>query len=484
MAENPLQHGFEQRAQALVEEIDRLRRRLFTLESRVRSYQSIMNCINEGVIEVSPRGQFILCNEAIRTITGYTGEDLAGMTVQNFMPPVSSSRLMHLIQHISETGKPEKLEHCQIKIKNGDTTDVELLAHPLLNDAGEMVSIYAVIKGSNHTEKKDDKLESELDDINRELEEVMMRLNSMALEGELTSIELHQIFNTSGDGMWVVDKQFTVTRVNETLLRLLGKSSDEILGAKCYQVFSGTVCQTDECPMDRLKQGAKRVECDISRKGNDGEKPFILTASPFRDFGDDFIGIVEAFKDITERKSIEKALHQANSELERLATIDSLTQVANRRYFNERFKVEWRRLARESQPLSLIMCDVDCFKLYNDRYGHLIGDDCLRAVAGAIKKNATRPADLVARYGGEEFVVVLPNTPSHGACSVAELMRKAVKNLHISHETSPVSDVVTLSLGIATILPDKDSDPMDLIKAADSALYEAKEQGRNRSVAV
>jgi diguanylate cyclase (GGDEF)-like protein/PAS domain S-box-containing protein len=285
--------------------------------------------------------------------------------------------------------------------------------------------------------------------------------------------------------MWVVDKEFTITRVNETLLSLLKRKSDDVIGKQCYDVFAGSACLTADCPMERLKKGAKRIECDTVKKDEQGaERPFILTASPFRDFGDEFMGIVEAFKDITERKRIEQALHQANNELERLVTIDGLTQISNRRFFNERIREEWSRLSREGRPLSIIMCDVDCFKLYNDHCGHLLGDDCLRSVAAAIKKNATRPADMVARYGGEEFVVVLPNTPRHGAIRVAELIRKEVEELRIPHHTSPVSGVVTLSLGVATVVPDRDSDPTGLIRAADDALYTAKDQGRNRLVAV
>ena len=482
MAEKPCPDEFEQRARSLEEETERLRCRITALENREQTYRRIINTIDYGTFEFLPQGQLILFNEAIRSLTGYSGEDLAGMTFQNLMPPVSSARLMHFIRDISQAGNPKKLEHCALKTKNGNTTDVELFVHPVFDGSGSVTSFYALIKDSNHTGQKDGNLESALDEINLELEKVMERLNRMALEGELASIELNQIFNTSGDGMWVVDKQFRVTRINETLLHLLGKTTDEIIGKKCYEVFSGTICQTAECPMERLKNGAKRVECDIGRtEENYAEKPFILTASPFRDFGDEFMGIVEAFKDITERKAIEQALHQANNELERLATIDGLTLVANRRFFNERFKEEWRRLAREGFPLSVIMSDVDFFKLYNDRYGHLLGDDCLRAVAGAIRKNATRPADLVARYGGEEFVILLPNTPSRGALRVAELMRKEVEGLRIPHGPSPINDYVTLSLGIATVVPDADSDPTGLIEAADNALYEAKEQGRNRS---
>lgn len=183
-----------------------------------------------------------------------------------------------------------------------------------------------------------------------------------------------------------------------------------------------------------------------------------------------------------ERQRAEAALVRANLELQRLATLDDLTGVANRRQFNDSLNKEWRRMAREQLPLSLILCDIDYFKKYNDTYGHLAGDFCLQQVAQAISRTIKRPADLLARYGGEEFVVILPNTEAEGALQVAEAMRHEVLNLKISHAQSAVNKYVTLSLGVFSVVPQPTSDPSILIAAADKALYEAKEQGRNRSI--
>ncbi|MBD2547560.1 MULTISPECIES: GGDEF domain-containing protein [Planktothricoides] len=177
-----------------------------------------------------------------------------------------------------------------------------------------------------------------------------------------------------------------------------------------------------------------------------------------------------------------KLLEKANDRLNRLATLDGLTQVANRRQFDQRLEQEWQRLTRERQPLSLILCDIDYFKAYNDTYGHLAGDDCLQKVVGAVQKAVQRPADLVARYGGEEFAVILPNTPKSGAIKVAENIRSQVQGLHIGHTGSQVSLWVTLSLGIATMIPTSEEVPARLIARADMALYQAKTQGRDRAV--
>ncbi|MGC9524739.1 MAG: GGDEF domain-containing protein, partial [Limnospira sp.] len=180
------------------------------------------------------------------------------------------------------------------------------------------------------------------------------------------------------------------------------------------------------------------------------------------------------------QSQIYRRLQLANQELKRQATIDGLTQVANRLRFDTYLHREWHRLKREQQPLSLILCDIDQFKRYNDTYGHPAGDECLIRVAQAIQRSIRRPADLVARYGGEEFGIILPNTTEAGAIQVAESLQTAVEALHISHIASDVGDWVTISLGVACTVPTAEGSPAHLLKAADLALYQAKERGRNR----
>ena len=184
----------------------------------------------------------------------------------------------------------------------------------------------------------------------------------------------------------------------------------------------------------------------------------------------------------TKQFEMSRDLASANRELEKLSRQDGLTGIANRRYFDSYLVTEVRRGARERQPLSLILSDVDHFKAFNDCYGHQAGDDCLRRVAAALSSAGRRPADLAARYGGEEFAMVLPGTVVDGAVDVAQAVSRVIEGLAIPHERSAVDRRVTLSQGIVSLTPEKETSSEDLIQRADQALYLAKQQGRNRYV--
>lgn len=166
--------------------------------------------------------------------------------------------------------------------------------------------------------------------------------------------------------------------------------------------------------------------------------------------------------------------------LENLSSLDGLTGIPNRRRFDEVIELEWRRSLRTEMPLSVIMLDIDFFKKYNDNYGHAAGDDCLRNVAALLAKTVKRPHDFVGRYGGEEFVVVLPETDYDGAQGIAKNIHDAINELKLTHEHSDVADYVTVSVGVATTVPDKIKTFGKLVETADSMLYRAKRGGRNR----
>lgn len=181
-----------------------------------------------------------------------------------------------------------------------------------------------------------------------------------------------------------------------------------------------------------------------------------------------------------ELAQLNKSLERANQKLQAISNTDGLTGIANRRLFDQAFEKEWRRCMRERQPLSLVMGDIDFFKAYNDHYGHLEGDQCLRRIALVLSRCIKRPADMVARYGGEEFIALLPNTDCAGAEEVAQTMRLKVIAAHMEHADSSIESFVTISLGTATAVPASGQDSSLLIEYADRALYLAKSEGRNQ----
>ncbi len=185
---------------------------------------------------------------------------------------------------------------------------------------------------------------------------------------------------------------------------------------------------------------------------------------------------------------IRKQLYLANRELNLMAVKDGLTGISNRRHFDEVLQKEIRRALRTKKPISLIMCDIDYFKSYNDNYGHQLGDDCLKGIAKIMVAQIKRPADLGARYGGEEFAFILPETDLNEALTIAETIRASVENLEIPHAYSEAASIVTISCGVATVYPSQKDDAKlllhNLIAKADKALYRAKDKGRNQVVTI
>jgi diguanylate cyclase (GGDEF)-like protein/PAS domain S-box-containing protein len=270
--------------------------------------------------------------------------------------------------------------------------------------------------------------------------------------------------------------------VSPAVRSVLGWDPEEMVGQNYTQI----VHPDDIVPLASLmetcleEKPAGTLICRCRRK--DGT--YIWMEASIRLHRDDVsgkaVGFVNVVRDITNRMAVEEELDRAFRLVENQAMIDGLTGIANRRRFDETMDREWRRAMRDHTPLSLLMIDVDHFKLYNDIYGHISGDVCLREIASAAQGVLHRSSDLLARYGGEEFIVVLPSTDSDGALLLAEQIRSAVELRSLPHSGNPPHAVITVSIGCATSILDYDAPRNSLLQAADDALYVAKSAGRNR----
>lgn len=292
---------------------------------------------------------------------------------------------------------------------------------------------------------------------------------------------------------FVIDKTSRVLVWNKACERLTGLMAQDVVGTTDhwrafytkrrlilpdllargdYQTIGSRYAQWDAFGMSDFGVSVENW-CFLPHQGR--QLYLAIDAGPIYDDAGALIAVVETVRDIT-------AQHETRQSLLTLAAEDSLTSLPNRRSFDEALKTEVRRASRQDETLSLLMVDVDCFKAFNDTYGHQSGDDCLRAVAQAMAGALHRAGDTVARYGGEEFAVILPRTDAVAALQVAERLRVAIKDLGIRHEGSRVCSVVTASLGAATG-HGADLDADRLLASADGALYVSKHDGRNRSSA-
>jgi diguanylate cyclase (GGDEF)-like protein/PAS domain S-box-containing protein len=283
----------------------------------------------------------------------------------------------------------------------------------------------------------------------------------------------------SSDMVTRIGSDDCISYVSPSSIRLVGWRPEQLVGTSALAGVDPRDLSAVQEIVDRLKRGEVE-EARTTHRIRHHEKGEIWIESTLRvtrKASGEIDGAVAISRDVTEQKDIE-------GRLEMLATEDGLTGVANRRRFDERLIEEWGRAYRERTPLGLLIIDVDHFKKYNDSYGHVAGDDCLRVVAGILANEAQRTADLAARYGGEEFVLLLPNTDAAGCNSIAQRVRRALRAAGVPHELNLPSRRVTVSIGGAVCRPglERSAGPASLIEIADRALYAAKDAGRDRVV--
>lgn len=303
------------------------------------------------------------------------------------------------------------------------------------------------------------------------------------------------LLSSMGDGVYGVDKKGVCIWINKKALTMLGYSEKEVLWKDQHLLFhhhkpSNEFYDVTECPIYLTLQDDETRHMDEYFIRRDGTFfPVSLTVS-----SNNHHGAIVVFRDITEQLEITQELQSTQSKLKELnltlkhknellkelARYDGLTHIPNRRFFDEMYEKKYKEVIRENKSLAVLMIDVDYFKLYNDHYGHVKGDECLIKVAETLKNSLKRPTDFVARYGGEEFVVVLKNIDINGVLQVGQLLVESIGELKIVHEFSSVSTHVSVSIGIAYKESDDAISKDALLKKSDDALYHAKEHGRNQ----
>lgn len=267
--------------------------------------------------------------------------------------------------------------------------------------------------------------------------------------------------------------------VNTAFSELLGRSVEETLALTYWQITPKKYASQENSQLESLEKTGRYGPYEKEYIHADGHLiPVRLSGQIMEIDGENYIW--SSVEDISDRKQAEAELERLYKEVEILSFQDGLTGIANRRMFDLTLDNEWKRAQRDQIPLSLIMLDIDYFKQYNDYYGHLQGDKCLKQIAKALSGVSKRAIDLIGRYGGEEFILLLPETNETQALQLAEQCLSAVKHQNLLHEPSIASDVVTVSAGVSTIIPLEESLSSTLIETADKLLYQAKQKGRNR----
>jgi diguanylate cyclase (GGDEF)-like protein/PAS domain S-box-containing protein len=277
------------------------------------------------------------------------------------------------------------------------------------------------------------------------------------------------------EGVMVLNADRLIQAVNPAFERITGYTQEQVIGKNPRMLGAAELARPGlmEGIHAELQTRNKWEGTLPARRLNGEYYPQETMVNVVRNDEGEIQHYAVVFRDVTRQKQLEQSLRM-------LSATDGLTQVANRRLFDETLEREWQRALRDATPLALIMADIDHFKRYNDHYGHVVGDECLKQVAAAMRACVHRGGDLVARYGGEEFAVILPATDARHATEVAEKIRAAVVALDIAHANSSAGTVVSVSLGVACITPDHAEDGVSLLQAADRALYIAKDRGRNR----
>ena len=407
-------------------------------------------------------GSIIDVNTGFLALTGYTRSEVIGKTTIKINLWHSVADRVSFINELTDNGICENMEFV-FQRKNGELISGSISA--------KIISIQSVphVVGIIH-------------DITK---------NKLAEEAIRESEELYRsILNASPDDITITDMAGRIEVISPAAKKMYGYEQENVsfLGEQIVDYIVLEDRERFESNIERLCRGDLTGPNEYQGIRKDGSTFDIeVNSGLIHDANRQPAKMVFVVRDISERKQAEEKIQQLIQQLEiekqtalLNANTDSLTGLPNRRYFDKALNTEFHRFRRTGAPMSFIMLDVDHFKKFNDNYGHVAGDECLRQIGNTLKTLVGRATDIVARYGGEEFAVILTNTDQNGAVTLAERIRKAVESLAIPHSASSISEFVTISLGVVTVDSTRLENPEQIVDLADEAMYSAKKAGRNR----
>jgi len=418
------------------------------------AYRSIVAAQTELVALALADGTVQFVNDAYSRLLGETPEAIRGRPIFEFINEAERERVAALLQRAA-SGRGTVEDECQVRLPSGEMRWFAWTYRALRDESDHIVAVHL----AGHDIQRRVLAE-------RKLKESEARFRLLA--------------EYSGDMIIHLDRDLTRRYVSPACRELFGYEPEELIGRRSGDAAHPEDAAHLEEALRSLLEGARERHAVISRRMHkDGR--WIWVESLYRALKDPLsgqaTGIVATVRDISSRKAVEDRLADAYRRLEIEVGQDGLTGLDNRRRFDERYSDEFERARASGVPLGVAMIDVDFFKLFNDRYGHIAGDECLRQVSKAIRASIHRPQDFAARYGGEEFAVLSPGANLQGAGVIAARIREAVRNLSIEHRDSAYG-VVTVSVGVASTCSPKFS-AQPLLEAADRALYSAKARGRD-----
>jgi len=420
------------------------------------------------------RGKIVDVNDMACIFYGYNREQLKSMSLQDLTPIPDKVLRKELCKARQTWTKPNFFMQ---RLAGGTVQDVEVQSGPLVYRGKEL--IMCIIHDNSACLRAVESLRENQENSsflhNHTQAHILQQTDKQDYEILLDIINTH---------IWYFQDPYTYGLANKAHADFFGLNKEKLVNAPISDVLPEDLAELAVEENKKVFQDKKQIKLNKWLPHHKGEKRLLaITKEPVFNSLGEVSSIVCSAQDITRIRMNQEALKGKLRLLKSQTMIDGLTNIFNRRYFDETLQREWGRAKRDEKHLSLLILDIDNFKEFNDNYGHPAGDAALRQVAEALSRAVTRPGDIVARYGGEEFAVILPQTDSQGVQKMAEKMRTQVEALGIKHEFSPAARVLTVSSGAASILPLialKDEPVETLVKKADQALFEAKKAGKNR----